>query len=257
MRLRPRPPRERVHVVQQDGLSRHRLKLLKDLDAVLDGDAALGPARRDDLIGIVSRAFAEHQNDLQRLERLHTMPSLELLGNRTKILLGKHIIRTMEELVGLLQDEGGNKDGSDNFTSNNVFSEELLVFSKALTFHAAYAIVKPWTLVAIDQHEIMYNEISRMNANNISGAVVECGVWAGGSSMMMMYSQIRSGSTQRHFWMYDTYQGHVAPDVTKDSETDYNIWKSVTHKDEKNPVPDFGIEAVDNKCVMFYFEKGR
>ena len=35
--------------MQQHGLSRHRLKLLKDLDAVLDGDAALGPPRRDDL----------------------------------------------------------------------------------------------------------------------------------------------------------------------------------------------------------------
>jgi hypothetical protein len=192
--------------------------------------------------------FCGTPNDLQRLERLHTMPSLELLGNRTKILLGKHIIRTMEELVGLLQDEGGNKDGSDNFTSNNVFSEELLVFSKALTFHAAYAIVKPWTLVAIDQHEIMYNEISRMNANNISGAVVECGVWAGGSSMMMMYSQIRSGSTQRHFWMNDTYQGHVAPDVTKDSETDCNIWKSVTHKDK--------TKTFVSECI-FYLTKRR
>ena len=49
LRPRPRPLRERVHVVQQDGLSGHRLKLLKDLDAVLDGDAALGPQRRDDL----------------------------------------------------------------------------------------------------------------------------------------------------------------------------------------------------------------
>jgi len=49
LRPRPRPLRERVHVVQQHGLSRHRLKLLKDLDAVLDGDATLGPPRRDDL----------------------------------------------------------------------------------------------------------------------------------------------------------------------------------------------------------------
>jgi len=175
-----------------------------------------------------------------------------------KIVLRKHIMRAMEELVGRLQDEADNKDGSDDLISNNVHSEELLVFSKALTFHAAYEIVKPWTLVLIDQHEIMYNEISRINANNIPGAVVECGVWAGGSSMMMMYSQIRSGSTQRHFWLYDTYQGHVAPDVTKDSETDYNIWKSVTHGDEKLPGSGVNslIQAVDNKCVMFCFATG-
>ena len=198
------------------------------------------------VIGTVSSALAKHRNDFKRLERLHITTSSELFGNRTKVFLGKHIMRTAEELVGLLQDEADNKDGSDDFFSNSVFSEELLVFSKALTFHAAYEIVKPWTLVLIEQHEIMYNEISRMNEKNISGAVVECGVWAGGSSMMMMYSQIRSGSTQRHFWLYDTYQGHVAPDVKKDSETDYNTWKSVTHGDHEKSVPSFRCQLPDS-----------
>lgn len=41
--------RVRVHVVQQHGLSGNRLKLLEDLDAVLEGHAALGPPRRYDL----------------------------------------------------------------------------------------------------------------------------------------------------------------------------------------------------------------
>lgn len=45
----PLPLRERVHVMQQHSLSRHLLTLLKHLDAVIDGDGALGPQRRDDL----------------------------------------------------------------------------------------------------------------------------------------------------------------------------------------------------------------
>ena len=195
-----------------------------------------------------SRAFAENQISSQR--QSDRIPS-ELFGDRARILLGKHIIRSMEELVGLMQEEAESKKSSDGggggFIPSDELassSEELLVFSRALTFDAAYGIVKPWTLVPLDQHQNMYNEIARMNANNVSGAVVECGVWAGGSSMLMMYSQIRSGSPQRHFWMYDTYEGHVAPDVTKDSEQDYASWKAVTHGEAN-----LGVKAVDNKWI--------
>lgn len=131
--------------------------------------------------------------------------------------------------------------------------DELVNFSKALTIDAAYEIVKPWTLVSREHQEFIYNEITRMNANNVSGAVVECGVWSGGASMMMMYSQIRSGSTKRHFWLYDTYEGHVAPDVNKDGESHYNNWKAVAHGDDKNLVYGHTVLAVDNKCVFVFF----
>lgn len=193
------------------------------------------------VVAIASVAFAEKQSNTQR--RSDSISS-ETCGDRAKVLL-KHIVRSTEELVGLLQDETENRHG-DSMPSK-VHSDELLVFSKALTFREAYDIVKPWTMVGFDYQEIMYNEISRLNANNVSGAVVECGVWAGGSTMMMMYSQIRSGSTQRHFWLYDTFEGHVAPDVTKDDENHYNTWKAVTQPDETTSAPDLGIRAVDNK----------
>lgn len=208
------------------------------------------------VVGIArSSVSAEQSHEL--LKRQSSRTSSELFSDRMKIILGKHIIRSMEELVGLLEDEADGRYSSHDYVSKNNNAlleelEELSVFSKALSLNAAYEIVKPWTMVAFEYQEIMYNEIARMNANNVSGAVVECGVWAGGSSMMMMYSQIRSGSTDRNFWLYDTYEGHVAPDVTKDAEADYNMWKAVTQADEATRAPDSGIEAVDNKCVACF-----
>ena len=47
-------------------------------------------------------------------------------------------------------------------------------------------------------------------ANNIDGAIVECGVWKGGSSMATMMTLNQLGQ-QRELYLYDTFSGMSAP----------------------------------------------
>jgi hypothetical protein len=40
---------------------------------------------------------------------------------------------------------------------------------------------------------------------------VECGVWKGGSAMVIAYTLLEMGETQRKIYLYDTFEGMVAP----------------------------------------------
>jgi len=45
----------------------------------------------------------------------------------------------------------------------------------------------------------------------VRGDFVECGVWRGGSVMMMAATLLRCGDTTREVWLYDTFDGMTAP----------------------------------------------
>ena len=47
--------------------------------------------------------------------------------------------------------------------------------------------------------------------NKIPGAIVECGVWRGGSMAAAARSLAQSGSDDRELWMYDTFEGMSEP----------------------------------------------
>jgi O-methyltransferase len=47
--------------------------------------------------------------------------------------------------------------------------------------------------------------------NNIPGDFVECGVWRGGSSMMIALTLLHLRSTNRRLFLYDTFEGMSEP----------------------------------------------
>jgi O-methyltransferase len=47
--------------------------------------------------------------------------------------------------------------------------------------------------------------------HNIPGAFVECGVWRGGSMMAVALTLLEFGVTNRHLYLYDTFDGMSAP----------------------------------------------
>lgn len=58
--------------------------------------------------------------------------------------------------------------------------------------------------------------------NEIPGDIVECGVWAGGSTMAAARTLLQSGDTSRHLYLFDTFEGMPAPtgaDVAPDGQT--------------------------------------
>ena len=57
----------------------------------------------------------------------------------------------------------------------------------------------------------LYEAINYVFKNNIEGDFVECGVYKGGSSMMMAHL-INKTSSKKKLWMYDTFAGMALPD---------------------------------------------
>lgn len=60
--------------------------------------------------------------------------------------------------------------------------------------------------------------LSRLARNNVSGAIVEVGVWKGGMSCYMALSQQALGQ-RRHLWMFDTFEGMPPPGLEDGSRS--------------------------------------
>lgn len=71
--------------------------------------------------------------------------------------------------------------------------------------------VKPYTYTSAERIYAFSNAVKYVCENQISGSIVECGVWKGGSAMAAMYTLIDLGIQDRDFYLYDTYEGMAEP----------------------------------------------
>ena len=58
-----------------------------------------------------------------------------------------------------------------------------------------------------------YNAAKYVALNGIEGDIVECGVWKGGSSIIMAETLGLFGCTDRNIYLYDTFAGMTEPDL--------------------------------------------
>ena len=74
-----------------------------------------------------------------------------------------------------------------------------------------YNFCKPYTMTSIERMYALYKGVEYVIKNNIQGDFVECGVWKGGSSMLIAKTLLKFGVTDRTIWLYDTYEGMSEP----------------------------------------------
>ncbi|RYF77836.1 MAG: macrocin O-methyltransferase, partial [Chitinophagaceae bacterium] len=85
-------------------------------------------------------------------------------------------------------------------------------------FLELYKLCKPYTMTTVERLYALYNAVRYVLDKNIEGDFVECGVWKGGSSMMMAALLAKAGVTNRKIILYDTYEGMSEPtEADKDS----------------------------------------
>ena len=87
-------------------------------------------------------------------------------------------------------------------------------------FLALYERCKPFTMTALERLYSLYKCVEYIAAAGIAGDLAECGVWRGGSCMLMALGLIRASDDSRRIYMYDTFEGHPQPD----SEKDVDLW---------------------------------
>jgi O-methyltransferase len=74
-----------------------------------------------------------------------------------------------------------------------------------------YLAVKPYTMTSPERTFGLCQAVEHVVRNRIPGALVECGVWRGGSAMAMLQVLQRLQAADRHLWLYDTYEGMSPP----------------------------------------------
>src|SRR4051812_25779977 len=70
--------------------------------------------------------------------------------------------------------------------------------------------VAPYTMTGFDRIEALISAVDYLVLNQIPGAMVECGVWKGGSMMAVAYSLIRANA-YRKLILFDTFEGMPPP----------------------------------------------
>jgi hypothetical protein len=71
--------------------------------------------------------------------------------------------------------------------------------------------VRPYTMTSPERLYGLIESVQYVVKNNISGALVECGVWKGGSMMAIAETLLALGIRDRELYLYDTFEGMTAP----------------------------------------------
>ncbi|MCL2416546.1 MAG: TylF/MycF family methyltransferase [Bacteroidales bacterium] len=84
-------------------------------------------------------------------------------------------------------------------------------------FFPLYEVCRPYTMTSIERMYALYQAVKHVVQNNIEGDFVECGVWKGGSAMLIAATLDQLRCYDKKVYLYDTFEGMSEP-----SEKDKN-----------------------------------
>lgn len=137
------------------------------------------------------------------LQKVFSVGNTHLGNKKYKIMrfLGTKIILSEKDI---------NIQNEDTTSLEKIYGNEFIeIFNE----------VKPYTMISIEAAYANYKIINYIEDNNIPGDIVECGVWKGGSSMLMAKTLLKRNNTSRKIYMYDTYDGMSEPTIEDESLT--------------------------------------
>lgn len=125
-----------------------------------------------------------------------------------------------------------------NSQSLNIIGERTIVFSskhqakmtdtitpdmgRDEVFMHLFEQVKPYTMTSVEALFALYSSVNHVLDRNVPGDFVECGVWRGGSSLLVALILKKRSVTDRKVILFDTFSGMPAPtefDVDKYGRT--------------------------------------
>jgi len=78
-------------------------------------------------------------------------------------------------------------------------------------FLPIHDLCRPATMTSVERMYALYKAVEYVLAAGIPGDFVECGVWRGGSVMVMAATLVSMGCLDRRIWLYDTFAGMTPP----------------------------------------------
>ncbi|CAB4710891.1 MAG: macrocin O-methyltransferase [Actinobacteria bacterium] len=112
---------------------------------------------------------------------------------------------------------------------------------------------KPITMTPAQRFSAIALSMRYLRENRISGDVVECGVWAGGS--IGAAALLGAADTEpRHYWLFDTFEGMTRPSIndtqearktyekTRNESTEGSSWCEVNEKQVRDNLVAIGVD---------------
>ena len=100
-------------------------------------------------------------------------------------------------------------------------------------FLALYEHCKPFTMTSIERMYALFSAVRHAVRLKLPGEFVECGVWRGGSCMLIAHTLIQLGASDRSIRLFDTFEG-----MSKPTDHDRSVHGQVA--EEKWQVTDAG-----------------
>ena len=104
--------------------------------------------------------------------------------------------------------------------------------------------IRPYTMTTPTRVYALVRAVEYVSRNRVPGAIVECGVWRGGSMMAVALTLLRLGDTSRELYLFDTFEGMTQPgredvtpagesaaDILARSDDSSNIWAIASLED--------------------------
>lgn len=79
---------------------------------------------------------------------------------------------------------------------------------------ATLAAVRPFTMTSVERIVALTQAVEYVQRSEFAGAIVECGVWRGGSMMAVARTLLAGGDADRDLYLFDTFEGMSAPTDT-------------------------------------------
>ena len=78
-------------------------------------------------------------------------------------------------------------------------------------FLRLYEQCRDATMTSVERMYALYQATRHVAERGVAGDLAECGVWRGGSVMLMALTLLARGCTDRTIWLYDTFDGVPPP----------------------------------------------
>lgn len=93
--------------------------------------------------------------------------------------------------------------------------------------------VKGFTMTSHERQVVLLRAVDYLVQNKIEGDVVECGVWKGGSMMLIARKLLQLNDTSRNLFLFDTFEGMSEPNEKDVSAIDHSTASELLQKENK------------------------
>jgi O-methyltransferase len=110
--------------------------------------------------------------------------------------------------------------------------------------------VAPYTMTTPGKIAALARAIEYVVSRPVDGALVECGVWRGGSMMAIALTLLRLGDTDRDLYLFDTFEGMTEPGNEDVKQSGEHASEILRREDRESPF--WAIASIDEvrKAVL-------